>query len=66
MNADRRMEHGVPVALERPDGLVERMQSGDIDAFYETPPLAGFLPSATWPEPARPPIVESLSGGLIE
>jgi RNA polymerase sigma-70 factor (ECF subfamily) len=31
----RRMEHGVPVATKQPDGLVARMQSGDLDAFEE-------------------------------
>ena len=31
----RRIEHGVPVATTQPDGLVERMQSGELDAFEE-------------------------------
>ncbi len=35
MGADRPIKRGVPVAGERPNGLVERMQSGDIDAFEE-------------------------------
>jgi RNA polymerase sigma factor (sigma-70 family) len=33
--ARRRIEHGVPVATKQPDGLVARMQSGDLDAFEE-------------------------------
>jgi RNA polymerase sigma-70 factor, ECF subfamily len=31
----RRLNHGVPVGTTQPDGLVERMQSGDLDAFEE-------------------------------
>jgi RNA polymerase sigma-70 factor, ECF subfamily len=31
----RRIEHGVPVGTTQPDGLVERMQSGELDAFEE-------------------------------
>ena len=31
----RRIAHGVPVVTKQPDGLVERMQSGDLDAFEE-------------------------------
>jgi RNA polymerase sigma-70 factor (ECF subfamily) len=31
----RRIEHGVPVVTKQPDGLVARMQSGDLDAFEE-------------------------------
>jgi len=31
----RRIDHGVPVATTQPDGLVERMQSGELDAFEE-------------------------------
>jgi RNA polymerase sigma factor (sigma-70 family) len=31
----RRIEHGVPVITEQPDGLVARMQWGDPDAFEE-------------------------------
>src|SRR5918998_3508895 len=31
----RRLNHGVPVGTTRPDGLVERMQSGDLEAFEE-------------------------------
>jgi RNA polymerase sigma-70 factor (ECF subfamily) len=35
MDSDRRIAHGVPVSTTQPDGLVERMQSGDFDAFEE-------------------------------
>ena len=28
-------EHGVPVGTKQPDGLIERMQAGDLDAFEE-------------------------------
>jgi RNA polymerase sigma-70 factor (ECF subfamily) len=31
----RRIAHGVPVVSTQPDGLVERMQSGDLGAFEE-------------------------------
>jgi RNA polymerase sigma-70 factor (ECF subfamily) len=31
----RRIAHGVPVVSKQPDGLVERMQSGELDAFEE-------------------------------
>jgi RNA polymerase sigma-70 factor (ECF subfamily) len=31
----RRIAHGVPVGTTQPNGLVERMQSGDLDAFEE-------------------------------
>jgi len=31
----RSCEHGVPVESTQPNGLVERMQSGDLDAFEE-------------------------------
>jgi RNA polymerase sigma-70 factor (ECF subfamily) len=31
----RPLQHGVPVGTTQPDGLVERMQSGDLDAFEE-------------------------------
>ena len=30
-----RFAYGVPVVTKQPDGLVERMQSGDLDAFEE-------------------------------
>jgi len=33
--AKRRIEHGVQVVTEQPDGLVARMRSGDLDAFEE-------------------------------
>jgi RNA polymerase sigma-70 factor (ECF subfamily) len=35
ISAERRLDHGVPVMTTQPDGLVERMQSGDMDAFEE-------------------------------
>jgi RNA polymerase sigma-70 factor (ECF subfamily) len=35
MSTDRRIAHGVPVGSTQPDGLVERIQSGDLDAFEE-------------------------------
>jgi RNA polymerase sigma-70 factor (ECF subfamily) len=31
----RALQHGVPVGTTQPDGLVERMQSGDLGAFEE-------------------------------
>ena len=31
----RPLQHGVPVGTTQPDGLVERMQSGDLGAFEE-------------------------------
>jgi hypothetical protein len=31
----RRIDHGVPVDTTQPKGLVERIQSGDLDAFEE-------------------------------
>jgi RNA polymerase sigma-70 factor, ECF subfamily len=31
----RRLNHGVPVGTTQPDGLVERMQAGDLGAFEE-------------------------------
>ncbi len=34
-DTNRRFAYGVPVVTKQPDGLVERMQSGDIDAFEE-------------------------------
>jgi len=35
MGTERRIAHGVPVATTQPASLVERMQSGDLDAFEE-------------------------------
>ena len=35
MDTKRRIAHGVSVSPTQPDGLVERMQSGDLDAFEE-------------------------------
>jgi RNA polymerase sigma-70 factor, ECF subfamily len=35
LDTKRRIAHGVPVSTTQPDGLVERMQSGDLDAFEE-------------------------------
>src|SRR5919204_4759681 len=35
MSADRRIAHGVPVGVTQPEGLVERIQAGDLDAFEE-------------------------------
>jgi RNA polymerase sigma factor (sigma-70 family) len=35
MSTDRRIAHGVPVGVTQPEGLVERIQSGDLDAFEE-------------------------------
>lgn len=35
MGTERQRAHGVPVATTQPDGLIERMQSGDLDAFEE-------------------------------
>jgi RNA polymerase sigma factor (sigma-70 family) len=32
---NRAFDHGVPVETTQPNGLVERMQSGDLDAFEE-------------------------------
>ena len=32
---ERRIAHGVPVSTTQPKGLVERMQSGDLEAFEE-------------------------------
>ena len=34
-DTNRRFADGVPVVTKQPDGLVERMQSGDLDAFEE-------------------------------
>lgn len=35
LGTNRRIAQGVPVSTTQPDGLVERMQSGDLDAFEE-------------------------------
>lgn len=35
IDSDPRIAHGVPVTTTQPDGLVERMQSGEFDAFEE-------------------------------
>lgn len=35
MGTDRRIAHGVPVGVTQPEGLVERIQSGDLEAFEE-------------------------------
>lgn len=35
LGTKRRIVHGVPVGSTQPNGLVERMQSGDLDAFEE-------------------------------
>ena len=35
MRTERRYSYGVPVVRTQPEGLVERIQSGDLDAFEE-------------------------------